>query len=438
MSLGGIIIIFKKYLTKWNYNIILILVFMLMLVCNNSLAADEAVNLSIDVNNKLENYHESKEVSFNYPEVFIPQFNVRGIYVTGWVAGLDKRMNNLIELVNNTILNTMVIDVKDNLGYLSYSSEVEMTEKINASKKKISDIKRLLTLLEKNNIYTIGRIVVFKDALLAKERPDLALEIEKEVEVKENKSKDIKIIKENVENNRDVNIEKKNQNNKYKYSIYKSKKWVDPSNREVWNYNIELAREALKLGFDEVQFDYIRYPALKGNLSVFNKNDKNKIINDFVVTAQQNLKDLNKPISIDVFGMTTSVSNGLGIGQDYERLSKNINIISPMVYPSHYSAGVFGLSIPEKKPYETVYKSMDDALKKSNANTILRPWLQDFSINYNYYAIDVINQIKAVESLGINEWLLWNPSSRYTQEALESFRLERDHKNKRYNLVPSY
>ncbi|MGM0410799.1 MAG: putative glycoside hydrolase, partial [Bacillota bacterium] len=222
-----------------------------------------------------------------------------------------------------------------------------------------------------------------------------------------------------------INYEKINGEN---YVINKSKEWLNPCNEEVWDYNIALAKEAFQLGFDEVQFDYIRYPALGDNVLIHSEKDlnKNDIINNFVKNVYKELDPYKNAVSIDIFGLTTSFANGMGIGQDFAKLSKSANIISPMVYPSHYYPGVFELEVPEKKPYETVSKSMKDALFKSkNPDLILRPWLQDFSVNYKYNVKEVIAQIKAVEDLGIKEWLIWNPNSRYNEEALNK-------------LLPSY
>ncbi|MGM0437873.1 MAG: putative glycoside hydrolase [Bacillota bacterium] len=393
--------------------------------------------------------------SFAYAKPFSPKFNVRGIYVTGWVAGMPERMNNLIDLVNNSVLNSMVIDIKDDVGYLSYKSDVKLANEIGANKSKIKDIKALLSLLDKHNIYTIGRIVVFKDELLASNKKEYALTVKQPFDgsdfVKkyfnvddlirlENNDLE-KLNKNNLKLTND-NLVLKNQNKieNVDFKIVKSSNWVDPTNKKVWEYNFQLAKEALRLGFDEIQFDYVRYPSLRNGSFVFDKNHNEKIevIDDFVETAYRELDNFNKNVSIDIFGLVTSISNGMSIGQKYETLSKSAKIISPMVYPSHYSAGVFDLKNPEKRPYETVHYSMKDALEKASHKVVLRPWLQDFTINHKYEAKDVIAQIKAVEELGISEWLLWNSNSRYTEEAIKHFELKKNYEKNRYELVPPY
>jgi len=149
---------------------------------------------------------------------------------------------------------------------------------------------------------------------------------------------------------------------------------------------------------------------------------KSSYINDFVKYSIEALADLDVTVSVDVFGLTTSVRGDMGIGQNFQELCEIVDIISPMVYPSHYSEGVYGIPEPDREPYQVVYRGLLDAQKKVNnkENFIIRPWLQDFSLKSRYTKEDIQAQIKAAESLGIKEWLLWNPSSRYTEEAVKS------------------
>ena len=347
-------------------------------------------NLSYDINRglidrkyKLDNYKE---------QLFIPEFQVKGIYITGWTAG-SPRMEDLIQLVENSIINTMVIDIKDQDGYLSYYSNIPLAKEIGANKRKIKNIRGLIDRLQKKGIYTIARIAVFKDVILSRKKEEFALQLY-DTEIKE---------------------------------VYKSKNWVDPSIKEVWDYNIGLAREAAGIGFDEIQLDYIRYPALgEGTLQALTPENKTKssYINEFIKYSRSQLSDLNVPLSIDVFGLTTTVRDDLGIGQNFTELSSIIDIISPMIYPSHYSEGVYGLEIPEAEPYKVIYRSLSDAKEKINGkdHINIRPWLQDFTMEHKYTYKEVLEQIRAVENLGIKEWLLWNPSSRYTEEALRDNR----------------
>ncbi len=366
---------------KKHYVLIILLLFIL-----TTQYVQAEFNLIYDINNGL--IDRKYKLDNDNSRLFIHEFHVKGIYVSGWAAG-SKIMENLIELVNNSIINTMVIDIKDQDGYLSYYSNVPMAKEIGANKRKIKNIQGLIDRLQKNGIYTIARIAVFKDILLASRKEDFSL-------VLYNSEKD---------------------------ETYRSSNWVDPSVKEVWDYNIMLAREAVKIGFDEIQFDYIRYPAL-GNgyiqVAIPENTSKSKIINQFSQYAQDELSDLDVPLSADVFGLTTAVKGDLGIGQNFTELANIINIISPMVYPSHYSEGSYGIKLPEGEPYKVIYRSLNDAKEKiiGSSHINIRPWLQDFSIKHKYTYKEVLEQIKAVENLGIKEWLLWNPSSKYTVEAL--------------------
>lgn len=362
-----------------------VLIFLFIILFNSFAHA----NMDFKLTTTMDRLPEQKfDLSSERENFIIPEFYVKGIYVTGWVAGQEEKMNDLIKLVENTILNTMVIDVKDQQGFISYDSSVNLVNEIGAVRGKIKNIRSLMKKFNRNGIYTIARIVVFKDTLLASKRKDFSLPIW----------------------------------NTQKQILYYSGKWVDPSNKKVWKYNVDIAREAAKLGFDEIQFDYVRYPAMtRGPERVVLNRDvsKTSYIAGFLKYAVDELSDLNIPISADVFGLTTTVKDDLGIGQNFDQLTDIINIISPMVYPSHYSAGSYGIEIPASQPFEIIYRSLRDAqVRSKNKDLNIRPWLQDFSLKHKYTYHEVMEQIKAVESLNIDEWLLWNPSSRYTEEAL--------------------
>jgi len=195
---------------------------------------------------------------------------------------------------------------------------------------------------------------------------------------------------------------------------------VDPHNREVWRYVVDVAKEAAAKGFREIQFDYVRFTS-DGNLAdcIYPYADgrkKYEVIRDFLLFARAELKPLGVVVSADVFGLVCSAQDDLGIGQVIEEIGKAVDIICPMTYPSHYYRGTYGLADPDAAPYETVARSLRDALTRlAGMEVRLRPWLQDFSLRHRYGRAELAAQIKAVYDAGLNEWLFWNPGNVYDE-----------------------
>ncbi|NLY74976.1 MAG: putative glycoside hydrolase [Firmicutes bacterium] len=315
---------------------------------------------------------------------------IKGIYATAWMAGSPKWFPRLVQFINETEFNAIVIDVKDDTGTLSYRSQVEMVNQIKASENKIPDPEAMIRTLYENQIYPIARIVAFKDPLLARKKPEWAVG--------------------------DIDG-----------GIWKDRKglnWVDPYNRELWDYLVAIAEEAIALGFQEIQFDYVRFTSdgdTKRCVYPYNTGESRAdAIENFLKYARAKLRPYQIPVSADVFGLTVSVPDDQGIGQQFEKIFNNVDIVCPMVYPSHYAAGAFGLKDPNRHPYETVFQGVSDAKKRmeqaGNTSTILRPWLQDFSLGHRYHRDEIQAQIKAVRDAGIKEWIFWNPSCRYDLE----------------------
>ena len=318
---------------------------------------------------------------------------VKALYLNAWAAGSQRKLARLIDMADNTEVNSFVIDVKEG-GEISYQSQVKLAIQAGATRDYIRNPRRLLDSLRAHNIYPIARIVVFKDPVLAEARPELAV-----------KNKDGTVWMDN-----------------------KGKAWVDTYNRAVWDYNIALAREAIELGFSEVQWDYIRftdapmsyraravYPAAAGRRM-------EDAVREFMLYARQQLAELKVPVTADVFGLTTSTQGDMGIGQEWEKMVDAVDVILPMVYPSHYIRGNYGLSNPNAYPYRVIYRSMQDAIARSktvpNAGTI-RPWLQAFTLGPpRYTPAHVRAQIQAVYDVGLTEWVLWSPGSNYELAAL--------------------
>ncbi len=320
---------------------------------------------------------------------------VKGVYATGWMTGKSDFLGTMVGFSAKTEVNSMVIDVKDDSGRISYHSKVPLAQSIGASYPKFDPIK-VTKLLHQNDIYPIARIVIFKDPHLAGRRPDLAV--------------------------------KSTQGGVWR--DYKGLAWVDPYNKDVWEYNVAVAKEAAGYGFKEIQFDYVRFTSdgvIKNCRYTFSDGrSKSDTISDFLKYAYQELKPLGVKVSADVFGLTCSSQSDMGIGQVFEKIAENVDIICPMVYPSHYMRGDFNIPDPDRNPYQTVYRSMMDAKRKAatlKKPVIIRPWLQDFSLRNHYGREQLLAQIKAVQDAGLQEWIFWNPTNRYD---IRKYRLKQE------------
>jgi hypothetical protein len=320
-----------------------------------------------------------------------PQF-VKGIHLTCWVAGSKKLRKKIDALLDETEINTVVIAIKEIKGDV-YIPDVPLTQDHKTFVNAIPDLKDYLQNLKDRGIYTIARIVVFEDHKLATQNLELAV-----------KNPDGSLWKDS-----------------------RGKAWADPYHPKVWEYNIAIATQAIGLGFEEIQFDYIRYPS-DGNVrncrysyTQHNSSSAATNLKNFLEFATKHIKPLGANISIDVFGLTPSVNHDMGIGQQFSELTKTIDFVSPMVYPSHYAKGEYGITHPEQQPYKVVYKTLSDAKEKLGSfQSRLRPYLQDFSLTVPYGPKEVRAQIQACEDLGFQEWLLWNPNCAYTKEALKN------------------
>ena len=326
---------------------------------------------------------QNKPQPATVPVKFAVPAKVRGVYSTSWIAGSPK-IDEIIDVIRQSKINTIVIDIKDDTGTVSFPTEVPLAKEIGAGSYRIPHLKELVTRLKKENVYTIARIVVFKDPLLAKKHTELAV----------------------LDKNGGL------------WHDRKGMVWVDPNNRKVWKYNLDIAKEAVGLGFNEIQYDYVRflsdgkisncvYPFSKGEL-------KEDVIRDFLFYSKKDLNAMGVPLSADIFGLVLSVPDDNNIGQKFEKIAQAVDYISPMVYPSHYPKGYFGINEPDLYPYEVITHSMHDAIKKvPGIQPKLRPWLQDFNLGHPYGLEQLNLQIKALQENGINDWLFWNPSNKY-------------------------
>ncbi len=324
---------------------------------------------------------------------------VKGIYVSGPVAGID-RMDELIALVEETELNAMVIDIKNDEGRVTYKMQSEKVVAIEAGIRYIPDIEALVQKCKEKDIYLIARIVAFKDPYLAEKCPELAV-----------KTKSGQVFKDKS-----------------------GLAWVNPYEKEVWDYLIEVSREAAKLGFDEIQYDYIRFSTdLKSDELDFGPEAENKsktqIISEFTRYACESLADTDVYVSADVYG--TIIDNKVDqkiVGQDYVEMASYLDYICPMVYPSHYGNGVYGIDIPDAEPYKTVNAAMNAATKELSVlpeedRAINRVWIQSFTASWvnghiTYGPEQIREQIRGAYDAGFDEWILWNASVKYQSDSL--------------------
>lgn len=339
----------------------------------------------------------SSGLTFEYPDA------VRGIYVTGHSAG-GERFSKLLDLVETTDLNAMVIDIKDDFGDLTYiPAEDSSLTAYDIGNRYIKDVRAMLEQMEEAQVYPIARVVVFKDTELAERKPEWSF-----------------------------------QENGQVWKNNRKEAFVNPFLQEVWDYNVEVAIEAAKLGFKEIQFDYVRFPEgferrsdilqySKGeyeNSGVDDVQSRVQAVTDFVAYAKEKLEPYDVEVSVDIFGYSATLPEAPGIGQNFSKISANVDVISSMIYPSHWTS-YFGIAKPDLEPYRLVqeYAKVENAkLSELENPPTSRPWIQDFTASYlgagNYLVYgkkEVEDQIRALNEAGIKEFLLWNAGNSYTQ-----------------------
>jgi hypothetical protein len=322
----------------------------------------------------------------------------KGAYVTYRTAS-NSRMDEIIDLIKRTELNSVVIDIKDYTGRIPFQTESDLIHEAGSEKIFIKDIKGLIDNLHKEGIYAIARIAVFEDNYLPREKSELAL---------------------------------KNSGGGL-WSDNNGLTWLDPASKDVWDYTIAIAKESIKVGFDEINLDYIRFPS-DGATALIKypfwdkKTPRTEVIKSFFEYFNSRIKPLGVFISADLFGLTLTGTNDLNIGQWLEYAAPYFDYICPMVYPSHYPIGFLGFENPAAHPYEIIYNGLTKGMERlasvsasdpSISVAKLRPWLQDFNMGAIYDARMIELQKKAVYDAGADGWLLWNPKNIYTESGLE-------------------
>lgn len=322
---------------------------------------------------------------------------LRGLYVNRWAA-IGPAMWRLIDLAKKTEINALVIDVKDDRGLMLYRSDVPLAREIGADTTQPMSAGRLRAVLDSmrlNRIYPIARIVVAKDPLLADARREWAIH-------RKDDSSQVWLDRNGIP-------------------------WLDPTHPQVWKYAADIAAEAVRLGFSELQFDYVRFPdenrvIEEGRYAHLDGRVRARVIRDQLGYLRKLVKPLGVRMTIDVFGLTATDSTDMGIGQRWEMFVDRADVVLPMIYPSHFAPGTYGIADPNAHPYETVGRALEDVTRRTQfiagAAKII-PWYQDFTLGPPRYGAEQVRaQIRSGYASGYPSWILWNPGSRYTVDAL--------------------
>src|SRR5574341_90466 len=334
-------------------------------------------------------------------EFLVPAPAVKALYVNAWAFG-SRKLWHLIRLADSTEINAFVVDVKDDTGCLLYPSTVRTAQEIGANAcARARDVRARLDSLRAHAIYAIARFVVAKDPRLAEGKPRWSVQ-------------------------------------SVAGGLWRDRigsAWVDAFNDSVWIYSAQLAEEAVRLGFSEVQFDYVRFPdeprerLATAIFAARRPGDTQRAaVARSIRTLKARLAPLGVPVTFDIFGLTASATGDMGIGQVWEDFVAVADVLLPMVYPSHYYRGAYGYERPNAHPYQIVRQALREALQRwpdPAARQMIRPYLQAFTLGRRlprYTPFEIREQIRAAEELGIHSWVLWNPRSVYQRDALRPYR----------------
>ena len=337
-------------------------------------------------------------------DIAYPEDGVKGIYLTANSAGSTEKMDDMISYLNSNDLNAMVIDIKDDFGFVTTQFDTDDEHLQSNTITTIEDIDALIGKLEENQIYPIARVVAFKDSELPKTQPEMSFRYP---------SGEV-------------------------WTAGNGEAFINPFMKETWDYAINVGIEAAKVGFKEIQFDYVRFPEgfeVWGEDLVYDMGDyadadmddvqkRVAAVSDFVAYAREQLMPYGVEVSVDIFGYAATVPEAPGIGQNFSNIASHVDVISSMIYPSHCGASYFGIDAPDLHPYEVVdeYMKVELPLLESLDHTpVTRPWLQDFTASYlgaGYYKeygnAEVMAQVQALNDHGVTEFLLWNAGNVYS------------------------
>ncbi len=316
-------------------------------------------------------------------DVELQPMTIRGLHVGGVTLGSSDAWEEILTIADETVVNALVVDLKDESGRVYYNSNVEFAREIGAVQPTF-ELELVVAEMAQRDLYAIGRIVTFQDPLAARARPSMAA----------------------TDTSTNAPYQK---NGQY---------FLDPTDVFAREYALDLAAEACAAGLDEIQFDYVRYPDGFSDAVVFDGGSSQEArvaaISEFLMEARDRLHPLGCAVAADIFGFITSVSGDGGIGQQFDQLVEVADVVSPMIYPSHYSAGWFGYNVPNNNPGPVVAGALTDGLERADGPAIVRPWLQDFF----YDSSQVRAQIEEAESRSVG-WMLWNAASRFQTDALD-------------------
>jgi hypothetical protein len=326
-------------------------------------------------------------------QIKLQAFSPKALYLSFWAADSRLKRSQFEQLIDQTEANALVIDIKSSRGHLAYRSKIPLAREIGAQRvRPLKDLPEYLARLKAKGIYTIGRIVVFKDDLLAKHRPELAAH-DQEGALWQDREK---------------------------------LRWSDPFNQQVRDYNLAVAEEAAQLGFDEVQFDYIRFPSKSDLIFSQQTDDLSRVaaINSFLEQAKQRLAPYPTFISANIFGYICWKPKDGKIGQRLVDLAERVDYLSPMLYPSGFPQGIPGYNRPLETPYQVIARSLQVAQELGGIAPIrFRPWLQafrDYAFDKRSFKAEEIQaQINASDANGSNGWMLWNAASRFSLAGLQ-------------------
>lgn len=420
----------KKYLNRQFFLGILVFasIPVFFIATPNFFSVSYQRELTDQLSGKTDNSATDKN-SANLSTLHLPTpIPLKAIYMTSCVASTPSIRENLVQFIEKTELNSVIIDIKDYSGTISFRPEnSELLHAWEDAKCGALDMKEFISKLHEKGIYVIGRITVFQDPHMAKRRPDLA-------------------------------VQKASDGGTWK--DFKGLSFTDPASKEIWDYHVALSKESYNLGFDELNFDYIRFPSdgpMKDIQFPISKNrNKPEVLEDFFEYLHKSLKPLGIVLSADLFGMTTTNTDDLNIGQVLERAMPYFDYIAPMVYPSHYPSNWNNFANPNHFPYEVVNISMKEAVRRAIATStpvktsynlpiqqeilefdptlqatttkkiftglfkkpaydpnIMRPWLQDFRYGGEYGPDAIQAQIKATYDAGLHSWMFWDPANKY-------------------------